>query len=453
MRRLFGTDGIRGRANRHPMTIQTATDLGRALAWRLRSEGHRGRIVVGKDTRKSGYLFENALSAGILSMGGRVLECGPLPTPAIAHLITSLRADAGLVISASHNPFEDNGIKVFGADGFKLPDAVEGELEELMGRLDDLEPPTGDGIGTARHVDDARGRYIANIKTCFPSDLRLDGLKIAVDCGHGAAYKVAPAILWELGADTVPEGVDPDGININEGCGALHPTHVAAVVREHGCDLGIALDGDADRLILADAKGAIVDGDQVMAMCAARMQDEGRLNHDTLVATVMSNLGLEIAMRARGVRLLRTQVGDRYVVEAMREGGFNLGGEQSGHVVFLDHSTSGDGLLAALQVLAVMIREGRSLEDLATVMRRLPQSLVNVLVNERRPLGDLPRVGEAIAEAEAALGDAGRVLVRYSGTENKARVMVEGPDEATVDRWAQAIADQFREAIGVQEEA
>ena len=452
MRRLFGTDGIRGRANRHPMTIQTATDLGRALAWRLRSEGHRGRIVVGKDTRKSGYLFENALSAGILSMGGRVLECGPLPTPAIAHLITSLRADAGLVISASHNPFEDNGIKVFGADGFKLPDAVEGELEELMERLDDLEPPTGDGIGTARHVDDARGRYIANIKTCFPSDLRLDGLKIAVDCGHGAAYKVAPAILWELGADTVPVGVDPDGININQGCGALHPTHVAAVVREQGCDVGVALDGDADRLILADAKGAIVDGDQVMAMCAARMQAEGRLKHDTLVATVMSNLGLELAMRSRGVRLLRTQVGDRYVVEAMRQGGFNLGGEQSGHVVFLDHSTSGDGLLAALQVLAVMIREGRSLEDLATVMRRLPQSLVNVLVTERRPVEDLPRVVEAIADAEAALGDSGRVLVRYSGTENKARVMVEGPDEATVDRWAEAIADEFRAVIGVKEE-
>ncbi len=453
MRRLFGTDGIRGLANRHPMTVQTATDLGRALAWKLRDEGKRGRIVVGKDTRQSGYLFENALSAGILSMGGRILECGPLPTPAVAHLIMSLRADAGLVISASHNPFEDNGIKVFGANGFKLPDAVEADLEALMGRLDELEAPTGAGVGTARHVDDARGRYIANIKTCFPSDLSLDGLKIAVDCAHGAAYRVAPAILWELGAETVPLGVDPDGHDINEGCGALHPENMGAVVRESGAHLGIALDGDADRLILVDEQGDVVDGDQIMAICASRLMDAGRLKGDTLVATVMSNLGLEVALRRRGVKLMRTQVGDRYVVEAMRAGGYNLGGEQSGHLVFLDHSTTGDGILAALQVLAILVREGRKLSELAQVMQRYPQSLINVRVTEKRPVEELEGVTRSVTAAKDSLGDDGRILVRYSGTENKARVMVEGPDQDTVDYWAMAVAAEFRAAIGAEETA
>jgi phosphoglucosamine mutase len=433
------------------MTVRTATDLGQALAWRLRDQGKRGRIVVGKDTRTSGYLFENALSAGILSMGGRVLECGPVPTPAVAHLIISLRADAGLVISASHNPFEDNGIKVFGADGFKLPDSVEAELEELMGRVDQLQGPIGTGVGTARHVDDARGRYIANIKHSFPNDLRLDGLKIAVDCAHGAAYKVAPSILWELGAETVPIGVDPDGININDGCGALYPENVAAAVIEHGCDLGIALDGDADRLILVDERGDIVDGDQIMAICATQLMKKGRLAGNTLVATVMSNLGLEVAMKNQGIELLRTQVGDRYVVEAMRSGGFNLGGEQSGHLIFMDHSTTGDGLLAALQVLAVLLRDACKLSELAAVMTRYPQSLVNVMVTEKTPVDELEGVSRSMAAAQEALGDDGRILVRYSGTENKARVMVEGPDQDTVDYWALAVAGEFRAAIGAEE--
>lgn len=453
MRRLFGTDGIRGLANRHPMTVQTATDLGRALAWKLRSEGKRGRIVVGKDTRQSGYLFENALSAGILSMGGRILECGPLPTPAVAHLIMSLRADAGLVISASHNAYQDNGIKVFGADGYKLPDEVEAELEQIMGRLDELDSPTGADVGTARHVDDARGRYIENVKRCFPAELRLDDLKIAVDCAHGAAYRVAPSILWELGAETVPIGVEPDGHNINDRCGALHPGNVAAAVRQAGAHVGIALDGDADRLILVDELGAVVDGDQTMAICASQLMKQGHLAGNTLVATVMSNLGLEVAMRRRGIELLRTQVGDRYVVEAMREGGYNLGGEQSGHLVFMDHSTTGDGILAALQVLAVMVRTGKKLSELAAVMQRFPQSLVNVMVTTKLPVEQLKGVSRSMAAAQDALGDEGRILVRYSGTENKARVMVEGPDQETVDYWALAVAGEFRAAIGAEEAA
>ncbi len=451
MRKLFGTDGIRGRANRSPMTVETATALGRALASRMRAHGRTGRVLVGKDTRLSGYMFETALAAGVCSQGGRVLLSGPLPTPAIAFLTRSVRADAGVVISASHNPFEDNGLKVFGADGFKLPDEVEEELERAMEDTDwDQDAPDAPDLGMAVRVGDARGRYLEYLKATFPADLALDGLKVAVDCAHGAAYRTAPAVLQELGAEIVPLGIRPNGRNINDGCGALHPEHVAAAVEAQGADLGVALDGDADRVILADERGRVVDGDQMMAICGLMFHGDGRLAQDTVVATVMSNLGLEVALRRAGIRLLRTAVGDRYVVEEMRRSGYNLGGEQSGHLVFMDAGTTGDGMLAALQVLTVMVREQLPLSELAGVMQRYPQGLVNVLVREKRPVEALPTVAEAIRAAEAELSDRGRVVVRYSGTENKARVMVEAEDQASVDRWCRAIADEFEAAVGLE---
>ena len=449
MRKLFGTDGIRGRANRHPMTVETATALGRALAARLLRAGRRGRVLIGKDTRLSGYVFESSLFAGVCSMGGRAHLVGVLPTPAIAFLTRSVRADAGVVISASHNPFEDNGIKVFGADGFKLPDEVEEELEASMsGGLLERELPDGSALGRGFRVDDARGRYIEYLKARFPSDLRLDGLKVVVDCAHGAAYRVCPTVLQELGAELILLGCDPDGSNINDGSGALHPEAAAEAVRREGADVGIALDGDADRVILCDERGSVVDGDQMLGACGIRMKAEGRLAGDVVVATGMSNLGLEIALREAGIRLVRTAVGDRYVVEQMRRKGYSLGGEQSGHLIFLESSTTGDGTLAALQLLAIMVREQRPLSEVAAVMDRYPQSLVNVMVREKRPIEELPRVVEAIRAAEAELADRGRVLVRYSGTENKARVMVEAASDDAVERWAQAIAAELQAAVG-----
>ena len=446
-RKLFGTDGIRGIANVPPMTIETALRLGRAVARLYHRPGHRGRIIIGKDTRLSGYMFEQAMAAGICSMGADVMLCGPLPTPGIAFLTSSMRADAGVVISASHNPYYDNGIKIFAADGFKLPDATEARLEELMEQGEDLQPlPAPDEIGRAQRIDDAKGRYIVFLKHSFPRRLSLDGLKIVVDCAHGAAYRVAPNVLAELGASVTSLSVAPDGKNINDHCGALHPESMCKAVVEQGAHVGIALDGDADRVIFADERGQIVNGDAIMALCARRLLSRGELRKNTLVATVMSNLGLERAMADMGGQLLRTAVGDRYVVEAMRQHDLNLGGEQSGHLVFLDHMTTGDGIIAALQVLAILLEENKPLSELASLMKQYPQVLLSVNVARRLPLAELTTVRSLISRIESDLGSDGRVLVRYSGTEPKARVMIEGPDSSLINRYAQEIASELVQA-------
>ncbi len=448
-RKLFGTDGVRGVANIEPMTTETAMRLGRAVAHLFRRPGHRGKVVIGKDTRLSGYMFEQAMAAGICSMGTDVLLCGPLPTPGIAFITSSMRADAGVVISASHNPYQDNGIKIFASDGFKLPDAAEARIEELMDSpMLDAERPAAPDVGRAVRIDDARGRYIVFLKNSFPRQQTLDGIKIAVDCAHGAAYRVAPAVFSELGADVIPIGDEPSGKNINEHVGALHPQTMCQVVSDLGAYVGIALDGDADRVIFADEKGHIVDGDAIMALCARRLLRRGELQKNTLVATVMSNLGLERAVKAHGGRLVRTQVGDRYVVEEMRQNGYNLGGEQSGHLVFLDHMTTGDGIIAALQVLAILLEEGKPLSELAKLMERVPQVLLSVKVQNRRPLDELPSVQKLLSEVEQNLGAEGRVLLRYSGTEAKARVMIEGPNESLISRYAQDIASELQRACG-----
>jgi phosphoglucosamine mutase len=449
-RRYFGTDGIRGEANRGLMTVETAVAVGRAIGATFASRHDRTRVLIGKDTRRSGYLFEMALVAGACSVGAEPYLLGPLPTPGIAFMTTGMRADVGVVISASHNPFSDNGIKLFGGDGFKLADEAELELERFLGDAGAQQAALahGEAIGRTRRIADAVGRYVVFLKTCYPADLTLDGLTIAVDCANGAGYRVAPAVLEELGARVVELGTSPNGLNINDGCGALHPEALAAAVRERGCDLGIALDGDADRLVLVDERGAIIDGDQILAICATRMARGGSLARGTLVATVMSNYGLEMAMRDAGIKLLRTQVGDRYVVEAMRAGGYNLGGEQSGHLVFLDQATTGDGILAALQVLAIAVREQTPLSELARVMEPAPQTLQNVRVREKPALSSLPEVSREIVRAERALEGSGRVLVRYSGTENKCRVMVEGQDAAAVQAHARRIAEAVTQAIG-----
>ncbi|HEY2749570.1 MAG TPA: phosphoglucosamine mutase [Polyangia bacterium] len=450
-RKLFGTDGVRGRANFDPMTPEMALRLGRAVAYHFRGKhkSGRGRIVIGKDTRLSGYLFETALAAGICSMGADVMLCGPLPTPGIAFITSSMRADAGVVISASHNPFEDNGIKIFAADGFKLPDEVEARLEELMASDElDRNRPHGAEIGKATKIEDSRGRYVQFLKNAFPRHLTLEGLRVVVDCANGAAYKVAPAVFAELGADVITLSARPDGTNINDDCGALHPGKMQAAVKKHGAQIGIAVDGDADRVIIADEHGEEVDGDSIMAMCARRMIERGELKHKTMVTTVMSNLGLERSLGELGGRIERVQVGDRYVVESMRTHGYNFGGEQSGHLVFLDHMTTGDGVLGALQVLAVMLESQKPLSELRRVMTRYPQVLVNLKVKEKKPLAELPLVSAAIAKIEKVLGADGRVLVRYSGTEAKARVMVEGPDEAVIKGYADEIARALEQACG-----
>jgi len=448
-RQLFGTDGIRGVANTPPMTAETALRLGRAVAYLFRYKGIPGRIVVGKDTRLSCYMFENALASGIISMGADCWLSGPLPTPGIAHIASSMRADAGVVISASHNPYTDNGIKVFAGDGFKLPDDKEAELERLM-ESDELSsalaPP--EAMGRTTRIDDARGRYVAFLKSTFPRELSLEGLRLVVDCANGAAYKAAPAVFDELGAKVYPLNVQPNGRNINDGCGALHPKQVQLAVLQHEAHLGIALDGDADRVIVVDEKGQVVDGDAVMAIIGTRMLKQGTLNHRTLVVTVMSNLGLERCITAAGGKVLRTAVGDRYVVEEMRGGGYNVGGEQSGHLIFLDYMTTGDGVVGALRLLAAMVREGKPISELARVMMRYPQVLVNVKVEEKRPLETLETVNALIRQAEEKLGDEGRVLVRYSGTEAKARVMVEGPAEDVIKPLAEEIGAELQRACG-----
>ncbi len=430
-RKLFGTDGIRGRANVAPMTPELALKLGRALVLVARhgSAQKVPRILIGKDTRLSGYMLETALAAGICAMGGRVMLCGPIPTPAVANLTQTMRADVGVVISASHNPFGDNGIKIFGPDGFKLPDADEAEIEGMLEDPKLARGSTGSGVGSAVRIDDAAGRYIVYTKSTFPSDLTLNGVRVVVDAAHGAAYKVAPAVMAELGADVIALGVRPNGKNINRGCGALHPEHVQHEVKKRKAQIGIALDGDADRLIVVDEKGNVVDGDAVMALCATRMIKAGTLPGKTLVTTVMSNMGLEKALQKVGGRLTRTQVGDRYVVEEMRRSGATLGGEQSGHLIFLHHATTGDGTVAALQVLATMVHEQKPVSELARVMQRVPQLLKNVSLPERRPLEQMLLLKKQILRAEKKLGKRGRVLVRWSGTEAKLRLMAEGPNE------------------------
>ena len=444
MKKYFGTDGVRGLANAGVMTPEMAFRIGLAVTWQARQKvDHAPRVVIGKDTRLSGYMLETALSAGVCAMGGRVLLSGPLPTPAIAHLTTSMRADVGVVISASHNAYQDNGIKLFGHDGFKLDDALEEKLEALIdgegGVLDDARP-THQKVGRAGRLDDAPGRYVAFVKATFPKDRTLDGVRIVVDAAHGAAYRVAPLVFSELGAEVHAIGVKPDGRNINKKVGALHPEACGREVRKRKALLGLALDGDADRVILVDEKGQVVDGDALMALCATRMIAKRRLRKKTLVATVMSNLGLERAIVGAGGKLKRCAVGDRYVVEALRKKNLSFGGEQSGHLVFLDHATTGDGLIAALQALAIVQEEGRPLSELAAeVMTRVPQVLLNEVFVTRKPLSKMPRTREAIANEETKLGDAGRVLVRWSGTEPKLRVMVEGPTEPRIRKVAERI--------------
>jgi phosphoglucosamine mutase len=451
-RKLFGTDGIRGAANEAPMTPEMALRLGRAITFVAgRGKSRQVRIVIGKDTRLSGYLFETALASGICAMGGRVMLCGPVPTPAVANLTQSMRADAGVVISASHNPYQDNGIKIFGPDGFKLPDAEEEEIERLMEshELDEAKV-TGAAIGRAVKIEDSRGRYVVFCKGTFPNRLSLDGIKMVVDAGHGAAYVVAPAVFTELGADVTALGVKPNGKNINLNAGALHPEHVAREVVRRGASIGIALDGDADRVIMVDERGQVVDGDAVMALCALRMLKQGKLPKKTVVTTVMSNLGLERSLRERGGKLKRTSVGDRYVVEAMRAGGYTFGGEQSGHLIFLEHATTGDGIVAALQVLAIMIEEGKPLSELASAaMQRVPQVLENATFVSRQPIEAMGTMRLAVDRVEKVLGERGRVLVRWSGTEPKLRVMVEGEDEKAIATFASEILEAARKDMAV----
>jgi phosphoglucosamine mutase len=449
MRKLFGTDGVRGVANQDPMTSEMALRIGRAAAHVFRDSSRRHRIVIGKDTRLSGYMIESALTSGLCSMGVDVLLVGPVPTPGIAFLTRSLRADAGVVISASHNPYEDNGIKFFGRDGFKLPDEVEKKMEDLIfsGAIDSIRPTAAE-IGKAFRIDDAIGRYNEFVKSSIPRGMDLSGLRIVVDSANGAAYKIGPRILVELGADVISLYDQPDGMNINQGCGSLYPEVVSQAVMANSAQIGIAFDGDADRVMMCDEKGAIVDGDAVMAICAIQMMKEGRLRQKTLVATVMSNLGLELAIQNAGGKLVRAAVGDRYVMEKMLEGGYNLGGEQSGHVIFLDHNTTGDGLISALQILVIMKQTGRPLSELAACMKTYPQTLVNVKVKERRDLSSIPEVARRMAEIEKNLGRNGRLIVRYSGTEPKVRVMIEGEDQREIRKLAEDIAEIIKEKLG-----
>lgn len=451
MGKLFGTDGVRGKANVWPMTVEIVMQLGRALAYVIKKHSHRHKVVVGKDTRLSGYMIETALTAGICSMGVDVLLIGPLPTPGIAFLTTNMRADAGVVISASHNPYEDNGIKFFGRDGYKLPDETEAEIENLIlgdnNHIDTIRPVATE-IGKAFRIDDAIGRYVVFLKNTFPKGMLLDGLKMVLDCAHGAAYKVAPTVFSELGADLSLIGVKPNGVNINHKCGALHPEVVARQVQTSGADVGLALDGDGDRAILIDEKGNIVNGDKVLAICADYMKRHDQLKNNTVVGTIMSNFGLELCLKGRGIKLVRTQVGDRYVTEALRDGYSNLGGEPSGHIVFLAHHTTGDGILTALQILAIMTLENKSLSELAAIMEPVPQQLINVRVKEKPPLEEIPAIKTAVKKAEDVLNNKGRIVLRYSGTEPVARVMVEGTDATLVEKLAADIAEVVQKSIG-----
>jgi len=445
-RKLFGTDGVRGTANTYPMTAEMALKIGAAAGRYFRNDGSNGhRVVIGKDTRLSGYMFENALVAGLTSTGMNVLLLGPVPTPAVGLLTTSMRADVGIMISASHNPHHDNGIKFFGPDGFKLSDEAEAEIETLV--ASDIDPAQANNIGRAKRIDDGRFRYAERIKSTFPSGMRLDGLKVVIDCANGAAYKVAPEVLWELGATVIPVGVAPNGFNINDGCGSTNTLTAAETIVSHGADVGICLDGDADRVMILDEKGRVADGDQIMALMATRWAKQGKLAGDTLVATVMSNLGLERHLEANGLHLLRTGVGDRYVVEAMRAGGFNLGGEQSGHIVMTDFATTGDGLLAGLQFLRAMIETGQKASDLTTSFETVPQMLKNVRYGVGQTPLEAASVKTAITDAEAKLVGKGRLLIRKSGTEPLVRVMAECEDADLLSQVVDGIVAEVEAAV------
>ncbi|MFM6949900.1 MAG: phosphoglucosamine mutase [Novosphingobium sp.] len=442
-RNYFGTDGIRGRTNAGVMTAATAMKVGQAAGTRFLRGSHKHRVVIGKDTRLSGYMLENALVAGFTSVGMDVILLGPMPTPAVALLTRELRADVGVMISASHNPYEDNGIKLFGPDGFKLSDADEAAIETML--AEDLPLAPSAQIGRARRIDDARGRYIHAVKGSLPDDIRLDGLKIVVDCANGAAYQVAPSAIWELGAEVVTVGVTPNGTNINDKCGSTHLDLLKESVVASGADVGIALDGDADRLIVVDEKGQTVDGDQIMALIGSQLAARGALRGGGIVATVMSNLGLERFLDSKGLNLVRAKVGDRYVLEAMRAGGYNVGGEQSGHMIMLDHATTGDGTVAALQVLAALVKSGQRASEVMHLFDPVPQLLKNVRFAGGKPLDDA-RVKAVIAEAEAQLSGRGRLVIRPSGTEPVIRVMAEGDDAAEVEQVVDAICAAVQEA-------
>ncbi|SJZ37836.1 phosphoglucosamine mutase [Enhydrobacter aerosaccus] len=442
-RSLFGTDGVRGRANSAPMTAETVLRIGMAAGRIFNRGNHRHRVVIGKDTRLSGYMLEQALTAGLLSVGMDVLLLGPLPTPAVGFLTRSMRADLGVMISASHNPYEDNGIKLFGPDGFKLSDLVEAQIEELIERHSTIPLAGPSAIGRAKRLDDSEGRYIEAVKASAARGLDLSDLKIVVDCANGAAYKVAPTVLWELGAEVIPLGVSPDGFNINGNCGSTHPAALQEQVVVHGADIGIALDGDADRVVLVCEKGSLIDGDQLMATIASQWKKDGRLAGNGVVATVMSNLGLERFMSALGLALVRTQVGDRYVLERMRADGFNLGGEQSGHIIMTDHATTGDGLMAALQALAALIKSGKPASEAFQAFKPVPQLLKNVRVGDAVAALKAQSVVSAIAAAEQQLAGSGRLLVRKSGTEPLIRIMAEGDDSDLV----RSVVDKIVEAI------
>lgn len=446
-RKIFGTDGIRGVTNTYPMTPEISLALGKALTKYLsaKTDGHV-KILVGKDTRLSGYVFEQAIASGITSMGADVLLVGPLPTPAIAFLTSNMRATAGVVISASHNPYTDNGIKIFDSRGFKLPDRTEIEIEKMVLGEQQLTPPSL--TGKAKRIEDAVGRYIVFLKNTFPDDLTLDGVKIVVDCANGAAYKVAPIIFEELGAKVITIGTEPNGTNINVNCGSLRPEILSEEVVRSGSDIGIALDGDADRVVFCDEKGNEVDGDHVLAICSSEMLETGTLSTDTVVATQMSNMALENYLGKKGLRLERTRVGDRYVVEAMRELGANLGGEKSGHLLFLDHSTTGDGLLASLQILGIMKKKGKSLSELSGIIDLFPQVLSSLEIKEKKPFEQIPGLLDLVRESEEILGDKGRINLRYSGTELLARVMVEGEDETLINGIVSRVSSVISENIG-----
>ncbi len=450
MARLFGTDGVRGVANVPPMTAEMVLEIGRATAFVCKShKSRRHKIVIGKDTRVSGYLLESALTAGICSMGVDVLLVGPMTTPGIAFITHSMRVDAGVVISASHNPYQDNGIKIFSRDGYKLPDSDEDQIEDLItsGRIKDIRP-TASEIGKAKRIEDAVGRYIVFCKSTFPEDLSLEGMKIVLDCANGATYKVAPIIFSELGADVTAIHCEPDGTNINDHCGSQHTGSLINAVRQAGADIGLAFDGDGDRLLAIDETGQELTGDHILAICGKAYKDQGLLMNNLIVSTVMSNVGFHNALKNLGISHSTCNVGDRSVLEMMKEKGAIMGGEPSGHLIFLNHHTTGDGIISALQLLAVMRRSGRSLSDLATIMKLAPQKTINVEVRHKPPLEDLPDLQKAVRAAEEELGDRGRVLIRYSGTQVMCRVMVEGPTREATERLANQLAEAVRRCTG-----
>ncbi|MHA1729186.1 MAG: phosphoglucosamine mutase [Promethearchaeota archaeon] len=450
MRKLFGTDGIRGKANVYPMTAEVALNIGKAVAYLFKRNDRRSKIIVGKDTRISGYVLEHAIVSGICSMGVDAIIVGPMPTPGIAYLTYSMRADAGIVISASHNPFEDNGIKIFGGNGFKLSDNKEEEIEKYIlspEKMDNLYPNPKD-LGKASFSVEAKGEYIGFLKNTFPKNLNLEGLKIALDCGNGAAYHIAPELFYELGGHVKSLFINPNGININKDCGSQHTETLKKTIVEEQIDIGLAFDGDADRLIAIDENGNEITGDQVIAICAKKLKEKGKLTNNSVVTTVMSNIGFKIAMKELDINTITTKVGDRYVLEEMVKKNVKIGGEDSGHIIFLDHHTTGDGMLTALQLLTVMKETGKPLSELAKIMKVYPQKLINIAVTDKPDLITVPEVKAVITEVENCLGDTGRVLVRYSGTQNLCRVMVEAPTENETENYCKKVAEVIKQKIG-----